>query len=142
MVRKIVPFKRWHYGWLEVAKPNRYALHDSVLAQMEEANSYTGIVDGNVVFCAGTLAQWPTRHIGWALLHERLSRPHILWITREVRAGLECVKGRIEMTVRADFTQGQRWAKAIGFRVETPLLEAYGPDGEDHIGYVRVNQWL
>lgn len=140
MLRKIVPFKRWHYDWLDVAaEAGRFSPHESVLAQLEGANSYTGIVNGDVVFCAGTIMQWPTRHVGWALLHERLSRPHMLWITREVRAGIERVRGRIEFTVRADFPQGQRWAEAIGFRIETPLLKAYGPEGEDHIGYARIN---
>lgn len=141
MDRKIVPFRRWHYDWLGIGvERGGFAPSPLVLAQLEESNSYTGIIDGDVVFCAGTTAQWPTRHVGWALLHERLSRPHMLWITREVRAGLERVRGRIELTVRADFPAGMRWAEMIGFHVETPRLEMYGPDGEDHIGYVRVNK--
>lgn len=140
MLRKIVPFRRWHYDWLGISvEPTCFVPGEAALAAMEQSNSYTGIVDGDVVFCAGTIAQWPTRHIGWALLHERLSRAHMLWITREVRAGLARVRGRIEFTVRTDFPQGQRWAEAIGFHVETPLLKAYGPEGEDHVGYVRMN---
>lgn len=140
MLRKIIPFKRWHYQWIERAtEPGFMTLHDSVLAQLERENSYTGVVDGEVVFCAGTVQQWPTRHTTWALLDEKLSPKHILWITREVLAGLARVKGRMELTVRTDFPAGQQWAKMLGFRVETPLLEKFGPEGEDHIGYVRIN---
>lgn len=140
MDRKIVPFKRWHYEWLDaVAEPGYTPLHPSVLAVLEQQKSYTGIVDGEVVFCAGTVEQWPTRHTSWAALHEKLSAQHILWITREVRAGLDRVKGRIELTVRRDFPQGMKWARLLGFHLETPLLACYGPEGEDHAGFVRIN---
>lgn len=140
MDRKVIPFKRWHYDWLGVGiEPGLARLHDSVLAHLEAQNSWTGVVDGEVVFCAGTTQQWPTRHTTWALLHETLSRQHMLWITREVIAGLDRVKGRIELTVRRDFPQGMKWARLLGFRLETPLLACYGPEGEDHAGFVRIN---
>ena len=42
------------------------------------------------------------------------------------------------MTVLKDFKQGHRWAKILGFELETPTLRAYGPAGEDHAGYVRI----
>lgn len=139
MTRKVVPFKRWHLDWLgEAAEPGPFSLSDAVLRQLESANSWTGMVDGEVVACAGTIAQWPTRHIAWALLG-RNSAAHMLWITRCVRKNLKHVKGRIEMTVRADFPQGQHWAEILGFHVETPEMPMYGPEGETHVGYVRVN---
>ena len=140
MDRRVIPFKRWHYDWLgATAEPGNTRLAPSVLAQLESENSYAGIVDGEVVFCAGTVAQWPTRHTTWALLHETLSKQHMLWITREVRAGLDKVKGRIELTVRTDFTPGMKWAHLLGFHIETRLLACYGPEGEDHVGFVRIN---
>ena len=139
MQRSIVPFRAWHFAWLgESIERSGPVVSYDMLRQLEQQNSYTGIVDGDVVFCAGTVAQWPTRHTTWALLGAQAPQ-HTLWVTREVRAGLDKVKGRIELTVRADFTRGQKWAKVLGFRVETPLLEKYGPEGEDHIGYVRIN---
>lgn len=57
---------------------------------------------------------------------------------RAMDANLAKIRGRIEMTVRADFTKGQRWAQLLGFSVETPVLKNYGPLGEDHTGYVRI----
>jgi hypothetical protein len=139
-VRKIVPFKRWHYKWLaEDTATHGFDVHPAALELMESQNGGTGTVDGEIVFSAGTTTQWPGRHIAWALLHDERSRKHMLWITREVKKNLARVQGRIEMTVRADFPAGQRWAEMLGFHVETPLLQQYGPEGEDHIGYVRIN---
>jgi hypothetical protein len=64
----------------------------------------------------------------------------MLLITKTIRRYLAQVGGRIELTVRADFEAGQRWVRALGFHIETPRLEAFGPEGEDHIGYVRFNR--
>lgn len=105
---------------------------------MESANSWTGVVDGTPVVCAGTLQQWPGRHTAWAYVAKG-TRPHMAWITERVRENLDGLKGRIELTVRADFAPGLRWARRLGFAVESPLLKMYGPHGEDHVGFVRIN---
>jgi hypothetical protein len=52
---------------------------------------------------------------------------------------LAMVKGRLELTVRFDFDEGHRWAKMLGFKVETPVMPFYGPEGEPHSMYVRIN---
>ena len=44
-----------------------------------------------------------------------------------------------ESTVRRDFALGQRWARMLGFEIETPVLRQFGPEGEDHVGYVKFN---
>ncbi len=138
MARSIVPFKPWQFHWLRKAEPGVMLVGSATLGLMESLGSRTGVVDGDVVFCAGVVPQWPGRYTAWALLSEN-SGPHMTWITRAVRAGLETVQGRVELTVRVDFPPGQRWAEILGFHVETPLLRKYGPDGEDHIGYVRIS---
>lgn len=139
MLRSVVPFRRWHFDWLGESIEPCLGLSAATLGVLEAQESYTGMVDGEVVACAGLVRQWPTRHIAWALLNREKAPAHILWISRAVRAHLAGVKGRIEMTVRADFPQGQRWAELLGFKIETPRLEKFGPEGEDHIGYVRIN---
>lgn len=138
-----VPFKRWHYRWLmEQADKAEggiaQALTDDLLAVLERSDSRTCVVDGDPVACGGVLKQWPGRYIAWAYV-ARGSLPHMPWITECVRRGLERTKGRIEITVRKDFRPGQRWARQLGFVVEAPVLRAYGPEGEDHVGYARVN---
>lgn len=140
MDRKIVPFKRWHHDWLgESAEPGGFIkLSEMVRAQLETENSWTAVVDGRVIGCAGTVQQWPGRHVAWAVFAPDAGE-HMLWITRSAIEHLAKVKGRIELTVRTDFPIGMKWARLLGFRVETPVLERFGPAGEDHIGYVRIN---
>jgi hypothetical protein len=139
MLRKLVRFMPWHLDWLdEHGEPGAFTAPHAVRVELMKQNSWTGIVDGSVMFCAGTVMQWPGRHTSWAVLHKD-SGPHMLWITRMVRANLASVQGRIELTVRADFPQGMHWARLLGFIIESPVLEKYGPEGEDHVGYVRIN---
>lgn len=140
MIRRVVPFKAWHYEWLGPAAEHgaTVSMDAGLLRALEGQNSWTGIVDGDTIACAGTVQQWPGRHVAWAYL-SFTSGPHMGWITRQVRKNLECVKGRIELTVRADFPAGLRWARLLGFEVEVPLLRRYGPEGEDHMGFVRYN---
>lgn len=110
-----------------------------VLKVMEQSPfAYTLLVDNLPVLCGGTIEQWPGRHTGWAFLNKTTGR-HMLWTTRQAREVLGRVKGRIEMSVRADFAAGHHWARLLGFEVETPRLKQYGPEGEDHVGYTRFN---
>lgn len=139
---RVVPFKAHHYEWLRESNPTAdgglFVATRSVLEQLERQNSWTGVVDGNPIVCAGTYQQWPGRHTAWAYLGKSTG-PHMHWITKQVLANLEKLQGRVELTVRQDFPVGQRWAKMLGFRVETPLLERFGPQGESHVGFVRIN---
>lgn len=143
MIRSVVPFCRWHYHWLAERGPAVDQIGDmardpATLAVLERCNTWTGVVDGDPIAVAGTMQLWPGRHMAWA--HMSLDTgPHMLWITHETLKRLEQVSGRIELTVRADFAAGRRWAQMLGFEIETPCMKQYGPTGEDHIGFVRIN---
>lgn len=141
--RRVVPFRPWHYDWLVEHSPTPgegrgMKLDAKTRGQLESENSWTGVVDGSPIVCAGTIQHWPGRHQAWAYL-SRDTGPHMLWITRQVKRVVDQVKGRVEFTVRSDFEAGQRWAELLGFRIETLWLEKFGPFGEDHVGYVKVN---
>lgn len=138
MIRKVVPFRSWHLAWLGRTLEPGPSPDIGVLALLEGQRSFTGMVDGEVVACAGVVQQWPGRHACWALLGPTAAK-QILWITREVRKVLDAVPGRIELTVRSDFPAGQGWARLLGFEVETPRLKNFGPEGEDHVGFLRIN---
>lgn len=141
MDRRVVPFRRWHYDWLteqESAENGSFRLPPQAAEQAERENSWTGVVDGTPVACAGTIQYWPGRHMAWAYI-VRKARRHMPWVTVEVQKALDRMEGRVELTVRRDFPAGQRWAERLGFTVETPVLRAFGPEGEDHVGYVRFN---
>lgn len=45
---------------------------------------------------------------------------------------------RMQMTVRCDFKEGNKWAKALGFSVES-VLGQYGPDKSSHVMYARFS---
>lgn len=111
----------------------------ATLMEMERQNSWTAVVDGDPIACGGTLKQWPRRHTAWTYMTAKTG-PHMMFLTRTVKDVLKKVPGRVEMTVRYDFEQGHRWARILGFEVETPRLKNYGPESEDHTGYVRFNK--
>jgi hypothetical protein len=60
-------------------------------------------------------------------------------LTRRIRKAMDDAEGvrRFQMSVRADFGPGIRWAKLLGFEPEG-VLSKYGPDGADHILYAKV----
>ncbi len=132
LTRLVTPFKAWHYDWLGLGAP----MSQTDLQAMELQNSWTGVADGEIVACAGTIRLWQGRYQAWAHMSEKTGK-HMRWLTREVRRNLDGLKGRIEMTVQHDFEAGHRWAKLLGFTVETPLMPKFGPDGSAHTGYVR-----
>lgn len=143
MTRSFVPFRSWHYSWLTerglaVDQIGGLTMSPALLAYLEGQNTWTFAVDGAPVAVAGTMQQWARRHIAWAHM-SLLTGPHMLWITQETRQNLAMVEGRIESTVRSDFVAGHRWMKLLDFEVETKCLKAYGPEGEDHVGYRRIN---
>lgn len=140
MIRKFVPFKPWHHAWLgERAEPGDFiAFPDWLLEEISTQNAWTGVLDGEIMICCGTHELWPGRHTAWAAL-KKSSGPHMTWITRACRKILLRAEGRIELAVRTDFPEGLRWAGMLGFHVETPLMLAWGPDGQDHVGFVRFN---
>lgn len=140
--RLIVPFKAHHFDWLMEAGPKadgglQLPMSTGLMRHLEGQNSWTGVVDGEPIVCAGTIEHWPGRHQAWAYLGLN-SGPHMTWITLAVRKNLKTIRGRIECTVRADFELGQRWAEMLGFEIEAPRMRQYGPEGEDHIGFVRI----
>lgn len=139
--KQIVPFRRWHLVWLmqDGAVGGRMPVDTELLMALEKQNSWTVVLDGNPLACGGTIQHWNGRHMAWVCLTVKTG-PHMGFITRAVRKALSRVQGRIEMSVRKDFEAGHRWARMLGFRVETPLMEAYGPEGEDHVGYVRIER--
>lgn len=135
-------FKRWHLSWLmehsAAAGGMGPWLSPAERMALEQLDSVTVTYNGDVIACGGVVPQWAGRSIGWAYLND-LSPRHMVAITRAAQELVARTPGRIELTVRADFPPGQRWARMLGFEVETPLLRRYGPEGEDHIGYVRYN---
>ena len=142
MTKVVVPFRRWHLAWLladGAAAGGQMQFDIDTLAVLEKQNSWTAVLDGDPIACGGLVEQWPGRYTAWTYLNAK-SGPHMRFVTRAVAEKLDAVVGRIETTVRCDFKAGHRWMKLLGFEVETERMKAYGPEGEDHAGYVRFNK--
>jgi hypothetical protein len=138
----IVPFRRWHIAWLVgTGKPESgfMSLDTETLMVLEKQNSWTAVIDGSPVACGGTIQHWPGRHQGWMYLN-KASGKHMRWLTAMVFNKLNSIEGRLEISVRCDFALGHKWAKMLGFRVETERMVRFGPEGEDHTGYVRITE--
>lgn len=104
--------------------PRTYAVHDS---------------NSRPVACYGIRPIWDGRGEAWALFDRYLARDHMLTIVRDMRFMLHSAKEfrRIEATVEADYEEGHRLMRAVGFEIENEpgLLRNYGVNGEDHVLY-------
>lgn len=137
----VVKFEPWHLDLMveaELTETPEYMkagpYRDILAAQ---SNSWSLLSsDGRVLWCGGTIPAWPGRNEGWSYVSQDAG-PVMTRITRETIRMLNNAPGRTEITVAKTFDEGHRWARLLGFEVETPLLRAYGPGGEDHVGYVR-----
>ena len=132
--RMIVPFKPEHFKWLDA----KVHVTDDELRGMARQNSWTAVLHGTVIACAGVITYWPGRHYAWAYMSPATGQC-MRWLTREAHKRMSAPKGRVEITVRTDFAAGHRWAGMLGFHMEAPVMQHYGPHGEDHTLYARVN---
>lgn len=124
------------------------------MALEQMPNVWTILWNDEPLLCGGTVEQWPGRHIAFAFLNKTTGR-HMIFTTKAAIQIVNNVQGRVEFTVRRDFAKGHRWARLIGFHVEEcpdlmverlPVstrvpgqMKAFGPEGEDHVAYVRFN---
>ncbi len=142
---EFVPFRPEHLGALRLQAAQAYL--QPLLARPEYGaalvgpNTWSGILEGRIVGCAGVLPQWPGRAIAWALLTRNLSARHFLRAHHKVLSVLRSAQRdgarRIETSVDSGFDAGHRWVRALGFRPEG-LMRCYSPEGRDHVLYAHV----
>lgn len=137
------PFRSEHLRYLI---PQTIQRHDHAILLN---SSYASIIDGNFglsawvglqcIGAAGVVPVFPTRGVAWAILsHE--AAPYMLAITKKARRTMAMLTyRRIEIAVRADFEEGNRFARLIGMDLETPEpMRAHGAHGEDEYMYAMV----
>jgi hypothetical protein len=145
MMIEFISFKPEHLATLRLQAAQAYL--QPVLTKPEYGaalvgpDTWTGIIHGQIVGCAGVLPQWPGRAIAWALLTRELTAHHFLRahhkVTSVLRSAHRRGTRRIETSVDAGFDAGHRWAWALGFRPEG-LMRAYSPEGRDHVLYACI----
>ena len=143
---QLIPFEAAHFYLMEECEWAPH--HDSMLfhnpdtlMHLQHQNTWTLFYDNLILGCAGTVKLWPGRYHGWTMMTEH-TQGRMKKVTELTRHVLNGISGRIEMTVVLENELGHKWAKMLGFKVENPpgILQQYGPLGEDHIAYVRINQ--
>lgn len=105
---------------------------------LEQIGGTAAVVDGEVVGIAGIMPKWEGSGIAWAWLAKNWRR-HARDITNEIRRVLDASElDRIELAVKVDFERGHKWARMLGFDLETLSARKWGPDGGSYSIYVRV----
>ena len=142
-------FKPYKAGHLRALCPQDAQRRDYAImvreghAEMLERGLSMSAWDGSTcVAVAGLMPVLPHRAAAWAVLSNR-AEPYMLSITRKMRLMItQAPYRRVEMTVDAEFKNGQRLALLVGMVLDTPKpLEAYGANGEDELMYSRVTTW-
>lgn len=99
---------------------------------------WSGFWNGRLVGCAGFVSIYPqpVRAVAWAILTP-LARDCFGHVHRAVKQAIaEAPFNRIEANVDLRLDAGHRWAKALGFRLETPFKALWLPDGRPVSEYV------
>jgi len=140
----IIPFKKEHLLNLDLQRNQPEVAHlmdnPEFGAALElQPLSFTAIEEGKVYACGGLIEEWKGVARAWALLSENMGNK-FMPVHRAVKAAIEANQEkyhRIEMSVIADFAQGCRWARLLGFELESKAKK-YSPDGKDCFIYARV----
>lgn len=145
MTVEFTPFRATHLQYLvpqAAQKHDHGALLASGAAELMEGPVALTAWRRNVCLgMAGLIPVHRHRALAWALLSEDAGA-HMLTISRKVKRVLAVAPyRRVEITVNADFIDGQRFALLIGGALETPRpMRAYGPDGDDQYMYAVVRE--
>lgn len=97
--------------------------------------------DGEIIAAGGFVeiyGQGSSRASAWIMM---LPMPAVaaLALFKAVRVKLETAPyRRIECNVQCGFTAGKRWARLLGFRVETRFKAQWFPDGQGATEYVMT----
>ena len=137
----VIPFRPEHVGSMRVQERQLAVISHCPLQYLEKlaaaGPSVTAELDGRIIACAGVAVRWSGYGTLWAFVAQD-SGPHFVRLDRCVRRLIESANlRRIDATTEVDFSEGRRWLELLGFEVEGDVMRKYGPDGEDHISYVR-----
>lgn len=139
----VVPYRAEHLFQLEAQDAQVHIstwITKNMALQLENGISFTGMVDGLPIVCAGVAEQWEGRALAWAYVSKHAQR-YFLHVHRAIKRFLETSAfRRIETSVAVDFEQGHRWVKMLGFNREAKRMRAYTPDGEDAALYAWVRK--
>ena len=132
---EFVPFKRAHLLPLLLQDINldqkSAFINEGLLERVEEIESFTGMWNDQVMFCAGIAPVWKGRGHVWIIFNEE-SKENFVPVIRGLRKFLkEHPCRRIEVSMATHLEFAKRRARMLGFTEETPIARKYTPDGQD-----------
>lgn len=139
---KLIKFRAEHLQVMVLQDAQRYfngEFDNPDYGRQLEASpySFTGMVDGRVIGCAGVHEVWANRAVAWALLSQDAG-PHFRAIHRAASGFmLQAPWHRIECQVEHGFHPGHRWASMLGMAHEG-RMKAFSPNGTDFHLYARI----
>lgn len=140
----IVPFKPEHLQQIDLQAEQSVArdyLNNIEYGQsLATHEGWTVIVDDKIIACGGYIKVWGDRVQAWAVISATIGAAGMLLLTKAALRGLKLRKGRIECYVASGFDAGHRWARMLGFTLETPEpMRQWLPDGSDASQYSRIS---
>lgn len=141
----IVDFHEMHLDYLDLQEKQKFfsaLIQDKLYGvDLKEMGQVWSLIDENnlkCIGCGGIINVGFGRGIAWSLLSKD-SAKYMTRITKAVILQLNNVDyNRIEITAEDGFEEAHRWAKMLGFKLETPDgMENYC-NGKKHYLYARV----
>lgn len=146
---ELIPFKAEHALSIDPRdislEAGRYLKSE---AHMRSAESYgfgfTAVEDGEVLGCL-VIIPMPWKGVAEAnvILSPRIERRK-LWLHKVCKRGIDNFQvehkwHRLQCIAVASSNRDNAWLRALGFEIEA-VLEAYGPEMEDYIQWVRIRR--
>jgi len=106
-----------------------------------ENASFTGVINDDLVACAGVYPVWDGLGEAWFLASHRIFENPIT-VSRAVRRGLEKIMDennyhRVQAHVNGEWSNARRWAKLMGME-EEGVMKKFSPDKKDFIRFAKV----
>jgi hypothetical protein len=136
----VVPFDKEHFYLIhpQLAQANVTTyITDDTWEQLPKQTSFSYEIEGQKLAIGGWIEISKQRALVWAYVHADIKNK-LAFLHKEILKTLSQLPyDRLEMEVDYDFKQGHRWAKLLGFQIETEKARYYRPDGKDATIYVR-----
>ena len=108
-------------------------------AQLDGGDSYTCECEEGIIYITGMVNMWNRVNHGWLLAGDLVKKypKSFHKISKKVFAKLKEDSDRLQITVSTANDTDYRWARRLGFEVES-IMQKYGPDGEDQYMMVVI----
>lgn len=132
----VIPYQPEHFDQMSLKDCHK----EEKISRPEGVRAVTYMHQDKPIAIVGAIEFIPGVLVAWSLLSDEVKKTPVAFhrATRHlVNFYLESGYRRIQITVRQDYEDGWRWAKALGFKCEG-IMRKYGPDGSDYVMFART----